>query len=91
MNPRRVLQHRRREFAGVYQVTQRRGGQILPLDAQAAVGTLSELPDLVAQVGHGPAILIIGEAVAHAAPSQAQKSYLQDLSPVISKLLEAAE
>jgi uroporphyrin-III C-methyltransferase/precorrin-2 dehydrogenase/sirohydrochlorin ferrochelatase len=55
-------------------------------DAQAAVGTLNELPDLVARIGRGPAILIIGDVVAHSAPWS-----LPNLYPMISKLLEAAE
>ena len=37
-------------------------------DAQAAVGTLDELPALVRQIDGGPAILIIGDVVAHSAP-----------------------
>jgi uroporphyrin-III C-methyltransferase/precorrin-2 dehydrogenase/sirohydrochlorin ferrochelatase len=37
-------------------------------DAQAAVGTLDELPDLIEQIDGGPAILIIGDVVAHSAP-----------------------
>jgi len=37
-------------------------------DAQAAVGTLDELPALVRQIEGGPAILIIGDVVAHSAP-----------------------
>jgi uroporphyrin-III C-methyltransferase/precorrin-2 dehydrogenase/sirohydrochlorin ferrochelatase len=37
-------------------------------DAQASVGTLAELPDLVAKIDGGPAILIIGDVVAHSAP-----------------------
>jgi uroporphyrin-III C-methyltransferase/precorrin-2 dehydrogenase/sirohydrochlorin ferrochelatase len=55
-------------------------------DAQAAVGTLNELPDLVARIDRGPAILIIGDVVAHSAPWS-----LPNLYPMISKLLEAAE
>jgi uroporphyrin-III C-methyltransferase / precorrin-2 dehydrogenase / sirohydrochlorin ferrochelatase len=55
-------------------------------DAQAATGTLSELSDLVARIDRGPAILIIGDVVAHSAPAR-----LQYLHPMISKLLEAAE
>jgi len=39
-------------------------------DAKAAVGALSELPALVDQVDGGPAILIIGDVVAHSAPWQ---------------------
>ena len=37
-------------------------------DAQAAVGTLDELPALVRHIDGGPAILIIGDVVAHSAP-----------------------
>jgi uroporphyrin-III C-methyltransferase/precorrin-2 dehydrogenase/sirohydrochlorin ferrochelatase len=37
-------------------------------DAQATVGTLGELPDLVAKIDGGPAVLIIGDVVAHSAP-----------------------
>jgi uroporphyrin-III C-methyltransferase/precorrin-2 dehydrogenase/sirohydrochlorin ferrochelatase len=37
-------------------------------DAQAAVGTLDELSQLVEKIDGGPAILIIGEVVAHSAP-----------------------
>jgi uroporphyrin-III C-methyltransferase/precorrin-2 dehydrogenase/sirohydrochlorin ferrochelatase len=37
-------------------------------DAEAAVGTLDELPDLVKNIDGGPAILIIGDVVAHSAP-----------------------
>jgi uroporphyrin-III C-methyltransferase/precorrin-2 dehydrogenase/sirohydrochlorin ferrochelatase len=39
-------------------------------DAQAAVGTLDQLPDLVAGIAGGPAILIIGDVVAHSAPAR---------------------
>jgi uroporphyrin-III C-methyltransferase/precorrin-2 dehydrogenase/sirohydrochlorin ferrochelatase len=55
-------------------------------DAQAAVGILDELPDLVEQVDGGPAILIIGDVVAHSAPWRRQ-----NLNQLFSKLLEAAE
>jgi uroporphyrin-III C-methyltransferase / precorrin-2 dehydrogenase / sirohydrochlorin ferrochelatase len=37
-------------------------------DAKAAVGTLDELPELVERIDGGPAILIIGDVVAHSAP-----------------------
>ena len=52
-------------------------------DAQAAIGTLDELPDLVDKVAGGPAILIIGDVVAHSAPARQQQlnqlaSYFQD-------------
>ena len=39
-------------------------------DAQAVIGTLDELPDLVARIDGGPAILIIGEVIAHSAPAR---------------------
>jgi uroporphyrin-III C-methyltransferase / precorrin-2 dehydrogenase / sirohydrochlorin ferrochelatase len=39
-------------------------------DAQAAIGTLDGLPDLVEKIDGGPAILIIGDVVAHAASSR---------------------
>jgi uroporphyrin-III C-methyltransferase/precorrin-2 dehydrogenase/sirohydrochlorin ferrochelatase len=55
-------------------------------DAQAATGTLDRLPDLVELIDGGPAILIIGDVVAHSAPWRHQ-----NLNPVISQLLEAAE
>jgi len=55
-------------------------------DSQAAVGTLDELPYLVAKIEAGPAILIIGDVVAHSAPWRRQ-----NLHPVISEILEAAE
>jgi uroporphyrin-III C-methyltransferase/precorrin-2 dehydrogenase/sirohydrochlorin ferrochelatase len=55
-------------------------------DAQAVVGTLDQLPALVEQIDGGPAILIIGDVVAHSAPWRHQ-----NLNHVISQLLEAAE
>jgi uroporphyrin-III C-methyltransferase / precorrin-2 dehydrogenase / sirohydrochlorin ferrochelatase len=42
-------------------------------DASAAIGTLDGLPDLVDKVAGGPAILIIGDVVAHAAPARRQE------------------
>jgi uroporphyrin-III C-methyltransferase / precorrin-2 dehydrogenase / sirohydrochlorin ferrochelatase len=54
-------------------------------DAQAAVGTLDQLPELVGQIDGGPAILIIGDVVAHSAPWRRQT-----LSQTISQLLEPA-
>ena len=53
---------------------------------QAAVGTLDQLPALVEQIDGGPAILIIGDVVAHSAPWRHS-----NLTQVISELLEAAE
>jgi uroporphyrin-III C-methyltransferase/precorrin-2 dehydrogenase/sirohydrochlorin ferrochelatase len=55
-------------------------------DAQAVVGTLDQLTDLIGQVDGGPAILIIGDVVAHSAPWRHP-----NLNHVISELLEAAE
>src|SRR3979490_1149905 len=37
-------------------------------DAQAVVGTLDELPALIGQIDGGPAILVIGDVVAHSPP-----------------------
>jgi uroporphyrin-III C-methyltransferase/precorrin-2 dehydrogenase/sirohydrochlorin ferrochelatase len=54
-------------------------------DAQAAVGTLQDLPDLVGKIDGGPAILIIGDVVAHSAPWREA-----NLNSVLSKLLETA-
>lgn len=55
-------------------------------DARAAVGALEDLPALVEQIESGPAVLIIGDVVAHSAP-------WRNLNPseLISKILEAAE
>ena len=55
-------------------------------DAKAAVGTLDQLPDLVSRIDGGPAILIIGDVVAHSAP---WRDF--ELNEVIANLLEAAE
>jgi uroporphyrin-III C-methyltransferase / precorrin-2 dehydrogenase / sirohydrochlorin ferrochelatase len=42
--------------------------RVTRLDAEAAVGTLDGLPDLVEKIDGGPAVLIIGDVVAHSAP-----------------------
>src|SRR3984957_20046305 len=55
-------------------------------DAQAVVGTLDELPALIGQIHGGPAILIIGDVVAHSAPWRHS-----NLDQVITGILEAAE
>jgi len=55
-------------------------------DAQAAVGTLDKLSDLVKQIERGPAILIIGDVVAHSAPWRQS-----NLNQIVSQLLDAAE
>ena len=47
-------------------------------DAQAAVGTLVHLPDVVAKIDGGPAILIIGDVVAHSAPWRLANPNLAD-------------
>ncbi len=54
-------------------------------DAQAAVGILRDLPDLIGKIDGGPAILIIGDVVAHSAPWREA-----NLNSVLSKLLETA-
>jgi uroporphyrin-III C-methyltransferase/precorrin-2 dehydrogenase/sirohydrochlorin ferrochelatase len=55
-------------------------------DAKAAIGTLDELPDLVEKVAGGPAILIIGDVVAHSAPARHQ-----NLTQIASYFQVAAE
>jgi uroporphyrin-III C-methyltransferase / precorrin-2 dehydrogenase / sirohydrochlorin ferrochelatase len=55
-------------------------------DAQAAVGTLDELPALIGRIDGGPAILVIGDVVAHSAPWRRS-----NLHQVITGILEAAE
>jgi uroporphyrin-III C-methyltransferase/precorrin-2 dehydrogenase/sirohydrochlorin ferrochelatase len=50
------------------------------------VGALENLPALVEKIDGGPAILIIGDVVAHSAPWR-----LSNPNQVISKLLDAAE
>ena len=55
-------------------------------DAQAVVGTLADLPDLVERIEGGPAILVIGDVVAHSAPWRQL-----ELNQVICNLPEAAE
>ena len=55
-------------------------------DAQAAVGTLDQLPDLIEGIDGGPAVLIIGDVVAHAAASRHQQ-----LSQLASYFQVAAE
>jgi uroporphyrin-III C-methyltransferase/precorrin-2 dehydrogenase/sirohydrochlorin ferrochelatase len=54
-------------------------------DAQAAVGILQDLPSLIEKIDGGPAILIIGDVVAHSAPWRESS-----LNQVLSKLLETA-
>ncbi|WMT74146.1 siroheme synthase CysG [Bradyrhizobium sp. Ash2021] len=61
-------------------------GRVTRPDAQAAVGTLEQLPDLVKKIDGGPAILIIGDVVAHSAPWRQFNP-----SQMISKLVDAAE
>jgi uroporphyrin-III C-methyltransferase/precorrin-2 dehydrogenase/sirohydrochlorin ferrochelatase len=55
-------------------------------DAQAVVGKLEDLPALVEKIDGGPAILIIGDVVAHSAPWRQSNP-----NQVLSKLLDAAE
>jgi uroporphyrin-III C-methyltransferase/precorrin-2 dehydrogenase/sirohydrochlorin ferrochelatase len=55
-------------------------------DAQAAVGTLDELPALIEKIDGGPAILIIGDVVAHSAPWRHQ-----NLAQLVSFFQVAAE
>jgi uroporphyrin-III C-methyltransferase/precorrin-2 dehydrogenase/sirohydrochlorin ferrochelatase len=55
-------------------------------DAQAVVGTLDELPALLEKIDGGPAVLIIGDVVAHSAPWRQS-----NLNQIISQLMDAAE
>jgi uroporphyrin-III C-methyltransferase/precorrin-2 dehydrogenase/sirohydrochlorin ferrochelatase len=55
-------------------------------DSQAVVGTLDELPALVREITGGPAILVIGDVVAHSAPWRKA-----NLDSLISNFLVAAE
>jgi uroporphyrin-III C-methyltransferase / precorrin-2 dehydrogenase / sirohydrochlorin ferrochelatase len=55
------------------------------------VGTLEHLPALVEKIDGGPAVLIIGDVVAHSAPWRLAKSNLADPNQVITQLLDAAE
>jgi uroporphyrin-III C-methyltransferase/precorrin-2 dehydrogenase/sirohydrochlorin ferrochelatase len=55
-------------------------------DAQAAVGVLEDLPALVKQIDGGPALLIIGDVIAHSAPWHAAR-----LAQTLPDLLMAAE
>jgi uroporphyrin-III C-methyltransferase/precorrin-2 dehydrogenase/sirohydrochlorin ferrochelatase len=59
--------------------------------AKAAVGTLDQLPALVEQVQGGPAILVIGDVVAHSAAWNRESWRRQNVSSLITHLLEAAE
>ncbi|MCG6204912.1 siroheme synthase CysG [Rhodopseudomonas sp. HC1] len=55
-------------------------------DSKAAVGVLDDLPALVEQVEGGPAILVIGDVVAHSAPWRRQQ-----LQQLVSTYQVAAE
>jgi uroporphyrin-III C-methyltransferase/precorrin-2 dehydrogenase/sirohydrochlorin ferrochelatase len=60
--------------------------KVTRVDARSAVGTLDQLPELVATIDGGPAILIIGDVVAHSAPWRQRHP-----SQTISQLLETAQ
>lgn len=60
-------------------------------DAKAVVGSLRDLPALAEQVETGPAILIIGDVVAHSAPWRQNNSKNTNPEDIISELLMAAE
>jgi uroporphyrin-III C-methyltransferase/precorrin-2 dehydrogenase/sirohydrochlorin ferrochelatase len=55
-------------------------------DAHAVVGTLDELPSLVQKIDGGPAVLIIGDVVAHSAPWRGS-----NLAQLVSHFQVAAE
>jgi uroporphyrin-III C-methyltransferase/precorrin-2 dehydrogenase/sirohydrochlorin ferrochelatase len=54
-------------------------------DAQAIVGRLSELPDLAATAGDGPALIVVGEVVARSTPWHAA-----ELETLVDRLRAAA-
>ena len=60
-------------------------------DSQAVIGKLEDLPGLVERIDRGPAVLIIGDVVAHSAPWLAQKGRPRNLNQFVATLLEAAE
>lgn len=62
-------------------------------NSKAAIGTLDQLPELVAKVEGGPAILIIGDVVAHSLPWQADSNShpFTPLTQKLSEMLAAAE
>jgi len=63
-------------------------------DAQGAIGTLRDLPELVRRISGGPAILIIGDVVRHAGSLRreaSKKNSTQNPAQIISDLLDAAE
>jgi uroporphyrin-III C-methyltransferase / precorrin-2 dehydrogenase / sirohydrochlorin ferrochelatase len=60
-------------------------------DAQAEVGTLEQLPDLVDRIDGGPAVLIIGDVVAHSAPWRAAGLNQGPLNQLVSQFWMAAE
>jgi uroporphyrin-III C-methyltransferase / precorrin-2 dehydrogenase / sirohydrochlorin ferrochelatase len=55
-------------------------------DTKSVVGTLDRLPALVDRIDGGPAVLIIGDVVAHSAPWRAA-----NLDQLVSQILVAAE
>jgi uroporphyrin-III C-methyltransferase/precorrin-2 dehydrogenase/sirohydrochlorin ferrochelatase len=59
-------------------------------DAQGAIGTLRDLPELARRAEGGPAILIIGEVVRHAG-SLLRQTPEKNSARIISDLLDAAE
>jgi uroporphyrin-III C-methyltransferase/precorrin-2 dehydrogenase/sirohydrochlorin ferrochelatase len=55
-------------------------------DAKSVVGTLDQLPQLATQVDGGPAILIIGDVVAHSAPwRDAQLQHILSTFPMAAE------
>ena len=60
-------------------------------DAKAVVGILSDLPSLAGQVENGPAILVIGDVVAHSLPWTAGGRKNLNPQQFLTQLLVAAE
>ncbi len=60
-------------------------------DSRAVVGTLSDLPSLAAQVENGPAILVIGDVVAHSLPWIEKDGRNANPQEFLTQILMAAE
>ncbi len=60
-------------------------------DSKAVVGELRDLPSLAAKVEQGPAILVIGDVVAHSLPWNAKNPGNKSPQDILTQILVAAE
>lgn len=60
-------------------------------DSKAVVGILNDLPSLAEQVENGPAILIVGDVVAHSLPWVAKNGRNANPQEILTQLMMAAE